>query len=189
MHKLPLPELGARTPAASFDEPFDMLSACHERVRRSLDLLQRLVVHTRESGADPRARDAARDVLRYFTMAAPAHHEDEERHVVPALRASGKPAALAAAQRMLDEHVAIREAWQMLQPLLQVLSEGSMPDARALQGAADRFVELHAPHLALEDSLAFPHAAQEIDRRGGNALRCMGDEMARRRGAPIVPRR
>src|SRR5262245_29342125 len=114
MHKISPP--GSREPAATFDQPFEMLSACHDRVRRSLSLLQRLVEHVQGHGADQRAREAARDVLRYFNVAAPAHHEDEERHVVPALRASGDPEAIAAAQKLLDEHEAIRKAWAELQP-------------------------------------------------------------------------
>ena len=81
-----------RTPSAGFDQPFEMLSACHERVQRSLALLQRLQDHLASHGADPQARDAARDVMRYFDIAAPAHHEDEERHVLPVLRAQGEDA-------------------------------------------------------------------------------------------------
>jgi hypothetical protein len=52
---------GLQAPAAGFDEPFAMLGACHERVRRSLALLQRLVEHAAAHGADAQARDAARD--------------------------------------------------------------------------------------------------------------------------------
>lgn len=32
-------------PAAGFDEPFEMLTACHGRVDRMLALLQRLATH------------------------------------------------------------------------------------------------------------------------------------------------
>ena len=32
---------GMRSPGAGFDQPFEMLDACHDRVRRSLDLLRR----------------------------------------------------------------------------------------------------------------------------------------------------
>src|SRR5689334_2494815 len=79
---------GLRSPEAGFDQPFEMLHACHERVRRSLRLLQRLVAHAQVHGADAQVREAAADVLRYFDLAAPAHHEDEERHLVPRLQAS-----------------------------------------------------------------------------------------------------
>ena len=52
------------SPAVGFDEPFEMLTACHDRVRRGLDLLQRLHAHVLQHGVDDRARDAATDVLR-----------------------------------------------------------------------------------------------------------------------------
>ena len=80
---------GMRSPGAGFDQPFEMLDACHDRVRRSLDLLRRLRDYLRGHGhgCDDSARQAARDVLRYFDIAAPLHHEDEELHVFPPLLA------------------------------------------------------------------------------------------------------
>ena len=76
-------------PGAGFEEPFEMLEACHQRVHRMLGLMQRLAAHLGETGADANAQQAARDVMRYFDLAAPAHHEDEERHVLPLLRRAG----------------------------------------------------------------------------------------------------
>jgi hemerythrin-like domain-containing protein len=180
MHKISLP--GSHAPAATFDEPFTLLAACHDRVRRSLDLLQRLVRHATAQGADAQGRDAARDVLRYFNVAAPAHHEDEERHVIPALLASTEPGARAAAEQMLDDHVRIRDAWAGLQPLLETLTAGTMPDPASLERAANLFVDVHAEHLRLEDDLAFPHAHRLLAGQGADALQVMGREMAARRG-------
>ena len=65
-------------PGAGFDQPFEMLLACHERVERMLGLLERLAQHLAEHGCTPDAAQAARDVMRYFDIAGPAHHEDEE---------------------------------------------------------------------------------------------------------------
>lgn len=180
MHKIAMP--GSQTRAATFDQPFEMLDACHERVRRSLDLLQRVVQHAAVHGADPQARAAAGDVLRYFTLAAPAHHEDEERHVVPLLRTSGDAQAMVTAQQMLDDHVRIRAAWAELEPALKALAEGAMPEFAALRRAAQQFVDVHTDHLLLEDRLAFPHAQERLTRQGPRALQAMGDEMAERRG-------
>lgn len=88
-------------PAVGFEQPFEMLLACHERVQRSLDLLLRLQAHVARHGADDEARDAARDVLRYFDIAGPHHHQDEEQHVLPRLRAAGQAAL---AQRLAADH-------------------------------------------------------------------------------------
>ena len=92
-----LPGFGA--PAVGFDTPFEMLEACHERVERSLDLLARLCSYLHDHACDDTARQAARDVLRYFDIAAPLHHEDEELHVFPLLLAlaEGRQTAFGAA--------------------------------------------------------------------------------------------
>lgn len=79
--------------APTFEQPFEMLHACHDRVRRMLALLDRLVAHIPANGVDRQAREAARDVLRYFDEAAPQHHLDEELHVFPRLE-SGAPAGV-----------------------------------------------------------------------------------------------
>lgn len=86
LHTLTLP--GHRAPGAGYEAPFEMLDACHERVERMLRLLHRLRAHLQASGWDAQAAEAAHDVLRYFNEAAPRHHEDEERHVFPAVLAA-----------------------------------------------------------------------------------------------------
>lgn len=172
----PVPFPGARAPAAGFDQPFELLAACHDRLRQRLDLLARLIEHLATNGPDAAARDAAADMLRYFDVAAPQHHEDEERHLVPRLQASTTPAHQAAAQRLLDEHTALRAAWQALRPLLRHLDA----DPAALRAAAANFIALHGPHLDLEDGLVYPVAMQRVSAAEATA---MGQEMAARRGA------
>lgn len=177
---------GLHSPAAGFDEPFEVLGACHDRVRRSLALLQRLVEHVARHGADAQARDAARDVARYFNLAAPAHHEDEERHVLPLLRASADARLQEAAQRMLDDHERIRATWQALEPALQALHQrGEL--APTLAEAAQAFVQAHAGHLELEDGLAFPgaRALQETAPDAAAQRLAMGRDMAQRRGVKL----
>jgi len=81
-------------------------------MERTLALLERLAAHIVAHGADARARDAATDVMRYFDLAAPQHHEDEERHVLPALRAQGQAAL---ADRIAADHAEMVAAWQLTQ--------------------------------------------------------------------------
>jgi hemerythrin-like domain-containing protein len=181
-----LPGLHA-APAAGFDDPFAMLEGCHERVARMLGLLGRLETHLREQGADVQARQAAADVLRYFDIAAPAHHEDEERHVLPELRADGRPEWLALAARLHDEHERMSTAWGALRPALAALAEGRWPDTGAAQQdeAFDRwraFAALYDGHIEAEHGVAFPAAAARLD-AGRRAA--MGAEMAARRGVKV----
>lgn len=165
-------------PAVGFDQPFEMLAACHERVRRSLDLLQRLHAHVLAQGVDAQARDAAADVLRYFDRAGPAHHEDEERHVLPRLRAAGL-ADLAA--RLHADHVEMTRLWGLLREPLQAWTEGKVAtlDADLLRN----YISIYTPHLAVEDEMAFMAAR---DGMGPGTLEAMGEEMAARRRPGVL---
>lgn len=162
-------------PAVGFDQPFEMLLACHDRVRRSLDLLLRLQAHAATHGADEQARDAARDVLRYFDLAGPKHHEDEERHVLPRLRAKGQDEL---ADRLAADHAEMSRQWAAVRPALEALRDGS---AQSLDAAAcQAYAALYAAHMAAEEGQAFPAASRQL---GTEALAAMGAEMAgRRRG-------
>ncbi|MBL8324678.1 MAG: hemerythrin domain-containing protein [Rubrivivax sp.] len=178
-------------PAAGFDQPFEMLDACHQRVRRSLALLQRLERHLAERGADEQARQAAGDILRYFDLAAPAHHEDEERHVLPLLRrlgeacgdaGAGRPDLHRLAERLHADHQRMAAAWALARPPLQALAEGGAWPAGPAEAARahwQAFTALYEDHLAAEDEVAFPAAAAQAD---AAARRAMGEEMATRRG-------
>lgn len=169
------------SPAAGFDEPFAMLEACHERLQRTLDLLRRLQAHVAARGADDQARQAARDVLRYFDLAAPQHHLDEERHVLPALLASGDPALRDLAVRLHDDHGRMHAAWTEARPLLQGLADGGLARLTpAQERALDAFADLHAGHLEAEERSAFPAATARLDEA---AVAAMSSDMRQRRGA------
>jgi len=179
---------GLHSPGAGFDQPFEMLDACHERVRRSLALLGRLLDHLaqldalqRDVAADADARSAAADIWRYFEIAAPQHHADEERHVVPRLLASGDATLQAAAATVLADHQAFAQLWARLGPALAALQAGQPPDRTVLHDSARAFIDRHAGHLALEDGLAFPAARAATDAADRQA---MGQEMAARRRPP-----
>lgn len=160
-------------PAVGFDQPFEMLAACHERVRRSLDLLQRLRAHVARHGVDEQARGASADVLRYFDLAGPAHHEDEERHVLPRLRSAGMTELAA---RLQADHAEMARLWALLRQPLQAWAAG---DPAELPGdILQSYIDLYATHMPLEEERAFPAAAADL---GDDALKSMGNEMAARR--------
>jgi hypothetical protein len=50
---------GFDTPAAGFEVPLEMLSACHRRVERQCQTMLRLVPHLAANGPDPAAREEA----------------------------------------------------------------------------------------------------------------------------------
>lgn len=169
-------------PAAqgSFEEPFEMLAACHERVHRMLDLLARLRAHVATHGSDLQARQAARDVMRYFDLAAPHHHQDEELHVFPALLALGDPATTALVERLQRDHVAMETGWEQARAILSALEAGALQALAADQAAAlDAFAGLYAGHIEAEERQAYPTAASAM---APGTVAAMGQEMMRRRG-------
>jgi hemerythrin-like domain-containing protein len=178
---------GFSAPAAGFDEPLEMLHACHDRVRRSLGLLQRICERVRQGRVDPAVRDAATDVLRYFDRAAPLHHEDEEKHIFPAVRAGAQDSITRnALARLQHQHGQMAEGWAALRVPLAALASG---DDAAL-GPADcdaamRYIALYLDHAAVEETLIFPAAAALLDH---DALVGAGVEMAQRRGVTLVSR-
>lgn len=181
-------ELFQRSPAVGFEQPFEMLEACHERVQRSLDLLARLIEHVTRNGHDAQSRSAAHDVLRYFDLAAPHHHDDEERHVFPRVVASGDESQVAAVQRLRDDHRRMGELWSRLRPVLQAwageAAAGAVPEAFRADAAA--FAALYAAHIPVEEGLVFPAARASC---AADDLQAMGDEMRARRTAPArMPR-
>jgi hemerythrin-like domain-containing protein len=175
-----LPGFGA--PAVGFEQPYEMLEACHERVQRTLDLLGRLLDYVERQGHDAQTRSAAADVLRYFDLAAPLHHEDEEKHVFPLLLTQGDAALRAAVQQLQAEHETMSGLWaQLRQPLLRWRETGATdrPDAN-LRALAQRFRTLYDGHIPREEQLAYPAARTIMDESTQTA---MGAEMQARRRA------
>lgn len=166
-------------PAATFDEPFEMLEACHERLDRTLALLSRLREHVAANGADEQARQAARDVMRYFDQAAPEHHRDEELHVFPPLLAQGDPQVVGVVRRLQEDHLAMERGWVEAREVLQALAGGEL---QALDGAQEaklsHFAQLYASHIEAEEQIAYPQARRQLDE---GALERMSQDMRERR--------
>lgn len=174
---------GFNSPAAGFEQPYEMLTACHERVQRTLDLLERLITHVAQHGHDAQSRSAAADVLRYFDLAAPLHHQDEELHVFPPLLAGEDAALQAVVRRLQAEHREMETCWAALRPTLLRWREAEASDAApdaTLRSQAERFAQLYAGHIPVEETVVFASARAGMD---AAQQATMGQEMqARRRG-------
>lgn len=164
-----------------------MLAACHERVERMLALMVRLQRHLIDQGRDDAARQAARDVIRYFDLAAPLHHEDEELHVFPPLMAGPDPGLRALAARLVLDHRAMEAAWPEARSVLDAVAGSPAADWVSLTSAQtealEHFVSLYGRHLMDEDKLAYPAARAVL---AGEALQAMSRDMMQRRGVPAA---
>jgi hemerythrin-like domain-containing protein len=168
------------TPGAGFEQPFEMLQACHERVHRMLRLLSRLREHLPAHGADEQAQQAARDVMRYFDQAAPEHHRDEELHVFPALLAQGDPEVVAVVKRLQHDHLQMESRWADARQVLAVIAAGQLNLLSAqAQSALDAFAGLYDGHIDAEEQIAYPAAAVLLQ---GEPLAQMSRDMMARRG-------
>lgn len=171
---------GFDTPAVGFEQPFEMLEACHERVRRSLTLLGKLLTHIDAHGHDAQTRSAAADVLRYFDIAAPLHHEDEEINVFPLLLAQGDATLRAAVQGLQADHQRMSALWSVVRESLLrwCQADGSGAVDAATHAEVKRFRTLYDSHIEIEEGLVYPAARAQL---GAEELGDMSRQMQARR--------
>ena len=140
-------------------DSFEPLESCHRETLRRLGELAMLVTRIEQVGVDPRAREMARTVNRYFGEDLRQHHADEETHVFPTLASCGDPETEQAVARLKQDHAWLRADWRVLSPLIQALASGqSWVDIDALRDGVEVFGALSRDHIALEESLIYPQA-------------------------------
>lgn len=154
--------------------PLALLEGCHRQIRRTLRGLAALA--DRGHPADPLARTTAEACLRYLRVGLPLHSEDEDESLAPRLlEQHGLPPAVPAALDTMEaEHEAIHRAVDELVHQLERWLDG---DAVVLAPA--HLTHLLEAHLALEESVVFPHVSalsEDVQRR------LVGEVRQRRRG-------
>ncbi|MGC9561363.1 hemerythrin domain-containing protein [Brachymonas sp.] len=182
MATVSLSEPGRRA-NATFEDPQAMLEACHDRVQRMCTLLERLTEHAGLHGADTQARQAATDVMRYFDLAGPHHHQDEELHIFPVLLASGDTALIDTARTLHQQHVDMAALWQTVRAQLAALQAGDPAPLLADSAPATQFVTMYTAHIPLEEDVAYPAAFARI---ADGQRTTIGEEMAHRRQSPTA---
>jgi hemerythrin-like domain-containing protein len=137
----------------------------------------------RTHGADESARQAARDVMRYFDIAAPQHHRDEELHVFPALLGVQEAELVILVARLQQDHIQMAARWKAVRSLLEEVVEGTRTTFNEADDAIFAgFVNLYDLHLQAEESVAFPRASSSMD---PERLETMSHDMASRRGVKL----
>jgi len=155
---------GFHSPAAGFEMPLEMLSACHGRVESQCQTLQRLVPHLAANGPDRAAREAAQNVMRYFDTSARHHHADEEEDLFPVLLRSAPEAQLAPLRELIAaltaQHRELELAWEELRGKLEGICLGTRPELDA--DDVGRLVELYRSHIEREEEELLPLAARVL---------------------------
>ncbi|TNC95056.1 MAG: hemerythrin HHE cation binding domain-containing protein [Gallionellaceae bacterium] len=168
------------TSAPTFDDPLEMLQACHGRIEAQCVTLHRLVDHLATQEHDEQAVQAARAILRYFDTAGQHHHQDEEQDLFPQLLSTQDQTAASIITRLLQEHKTMEAAWQSLRPLLMSIAAAQSKTVDA--SIARHFIDVYAKHIELENETLLPLAATLLN---NEKLRAIGQSMAARRGVSI----
>jgi hemerythrin-like domain-containing protein len=166
--------------APSFDEPLEMLAACHERIEAQLCTLERLIEHLSANGCDQAAREAATQVMRYFDTAGVEHHRDEDEEIFPLLRRIAaerdRPEVSAVINGLEQDHSTMDNQWSRLRRRLDAIVAGR--DARLDAEEVAPFAWLYRRHMEKESALVLPFAREAI---GETARAELGSRMAARR--------
>lgn len=161
-----------------FDDPIGLLRACHEEMLAHCDLLTTLV---NGDDADTAAREAARNISRYFSHSATLHHRDEEEDLFPRInRQSLKIAELI--YTLKKEHETLDSLWDSIAPELKQRPGDGF--SHTCKQAAHEFSTLCGQHIARENRELLPLASNSLSEQ---ALAEIGESMAARRGVKFSP--
>ena len=176
---------GFDSPAAGFEVPLEMLSACHNRVERQCQTLRRLVPHLAANGPDQAAREAAKNIMLYFDTSAKHHHADEEEDLFPVLLQAAPESGMASLRELIDalcaQHRELEQVWGQIRWKLEGIWLGIGPELGAEEVA--RMADLYQRHIAREEEELLPLAARLL---GDAQLDIVGRAMRLRRGIKEV---
>jgi hemerythrin-like domain-containing protein len=168
--------------APGFDEPLEMLEACHGRIEAQLATLERLAAHIGEHGCDAQASEAARAVMRYFDTSGVHHHRDEDEDLFPLLREraaqQGRAEVCAVINELESDHRIMELQWSRLRAQLDAIQRAD--DAALRPDDIAAFAWLYRRHIEKEAALVLPFAKEVLRPHERAAL---GERMAARRTA------
>lgn len=167
--------------APDFDQPIAVLKHCHDKIRKQLQTMQKLLPHLAEFGADLDAKQGANAVLKYFEEAAPKHHADEEVDLLPMLQKTAVGEDAQTLDRLLpeimQEHQQMEALWEELAPQLRAIATG---DGTALsKQSVHSFATLYTAHMEKEEGHIAPMAKRIFS---AGQMITLGGAMKRRRG-------
>lgn len=161
---------------ASWQDPIEMLYACHSKVKKFCRQLAILPDYLSKNGVNQAVKNDVRQILTYFNQSAPLHHDDEERDFFPAL-VRHQPQAQQRINELAEQHHQLHQNWALLSVQLEQLLCGEREQVD--QVLIDNFIAGYDTHIAIEEPL-FELGKQYLSEQ---ELKAMGAVMAKRRGA------
>jgi len=133
---------------------------CHRQILSMLDELSVIVTKLESDGIDREIRDRAAKVATFFSTTAREHHEEEERHIFPALVKGARPEVVQAILRLQQDHDWLEEAWFELAPHVHAIAAGRRScDIGTIRDGLAALDALYRDHIELEETVA-PAKAQ-----------------------------
>ncbi len=158
----------------TWDEPIEMLYACHGKVKSFCRQLQLLPDYLEKNGVNQAVKNDVQQILNYFNQSAPLHHDDEEKDFFPAL-IKQRPEAQTDVDLLEAQHIELHRNWDELSAQLAALLNGEIQNID--RELIKRFVAGYDQHIAIEEplfELGREHLSQE-------ELNSIGQIMADRR--------
>lgn len=159
--------------SVSWDEPIDMLYACHGKIKRFCHELTLLPNYLSQYGYTAAVHDSITRILTYFNTAAVLHHQDEEQQFFPTLLEYA-PQARQTIEQLEHQHQQLHSAWEKLSVQLNQLIQCQQPPSAQV---INDFIQSYRQHILLEEPL-FELGKQHIPT---TVLQKIGTIMAQRR--------
>ena len=160
-------QIGAK-PDAGFENPIGMMRDCHRRVEQFLNVLHRVARKAHGRPLTAEESQAVDQALHYFRTASPRHSRDEEESLFPRLKAMApvQPRAqqlLAQIDTLEADHRHASNLHAECDELYirwQQAGQLAVSEQAQLEFATGELARIYSTHIAVEEGLIFPHAAE-----------------------------
>lgn len=140
--------------------PTEILSAEHRIIEKALGRMRKLCDRTAAGDFDQEAFTATLAFFREF--ADKRHHAKEEQLLFPALNRRGMPLDGGPLADMAEEHEIGRQLLAVAEEALPRARQGDREARRRVAGTCRQYADLELDHIAQEDSVLLPSAAQVL---------------------------
>lgn len=135
---------------ATWNEPIEMLYACHSKVKRFCRQLSILPDYLEKHGYTQAVLNDVEQILSYFNRAAPLHHDDEELDFFPQL-VKVAPQTQSTIDELEQQHKNLHKNWNALSAQLEELISEQRQNID--EHLIERFVQGYERHITLEEPL------------------------------------
>lgn len=135
---------------ATWNEPIEMLYACHSKVKRFCRQLSILPDYLEKHGYTQAVLNDVEQILSYFNRAAPLHHDDEELDFFPQL-VKVAPQTQSTIDELEQQHKNLHKNWNALSAQLEELISEQRQNID--EHLIERFIQGYERHITLEEPL------------------------------------